>query len=98
MTHYATARRIDIKDMLEDLRKELRSLLDETAGLTRDVKIDPDNGIDMREAVNNYQRDLIVAALRMTRGQQKRAAQLLNLKPSTLNIKMKTLGIEPDEI
>lgn len=98
MTHYATARRIDIKDMLEELRKELRSLLDETAGLTRDVKIDPENGIDMREAVNNYQRDLIVAALRMTRGQQKRAAELLNLKPSTLNIKMKTLGIDADEI
>ncbi len=98
MTHYATARRIDVKDMLEDLRKELRSLLDETAGLTRDVKIDPENGIDMREAVNNYQRDLIVAALRMTRGQQKRAAELLNLKPSTLNIKMKTLGIDADEI
>lgn len=98
MTHYATARRIDVKDMLEDLRKELRSLLDETAGLTRDIKIDPKRGIDMREAVNNYQRDLIVAALRITRGQQKRAAELLNLKPSTLNIKMKTLGIDPDEI
>jgi transcriptional regulator with GAF, ATPase, and Fis domain len=98
MTQYATARRIDVKDMLEELRKELRSLLDETAGLTRDVKIDPNNGIDMREAVNNYQRDLIVAALRMTRGQQKRAAELLGLKPSTLNIKMKTLGIDPDEI
>ena len=98
MTQYATARRIDIKGMLEELRKELRSLLDETATLTREVKIDPDNGIDMREAVNNYQRDLILAALRLTRGQQKRAAELLNLKPSTLNIKMKTLGIDADEI
>lgn len=98
MTQYATARRIDVKDMLDQLRSELRSLLDETAGLTRDVRIDPENGIDMREAVNNYQRDLIVAALRMTRGQQKRAAELLNLKPSTLNIKMKTLGIDVDEI
>jgi len=98
MTHYATARRIDVKEMLEDLRCELRSLLDETAGITRDVRIDPENGIDMREAVNNYQRDLIVAALRLSRGQQKRAAELLNLKPSTLNIKMKTLGIDADEI
>ena len=98
MTHFANARRIDTKEMIEELRKELRSLLDETAGLTRDVRIDPENGIDMREAVNNYQRDLIVTALRLARGQQKRAAQLLNLKPSTLNIKMKTLGIDPDEI
>jgi len=98
MTQYATARRIDAKEMIEDLRKELRSLLDETAGLTRDVKVDPVNGIDMREAVNDYQRDLITAALRIARGQQKRAAQLLNLKPSTLNIKMKTLGIDTNEI
>ena len=98
MTHYATARRIDVKDMIDQLRSELRTLLDETASLTRDVRIDPENGIDMREAVNNYQRDLIVAALRLSRGQQKRAAELLNLKPSTLNIKMKTLGIDPEQI
>ena len=42
MTHYATARRIDVKDMIDQLRSELRSLLDETAGLTRDVRIDPE--------------------------------------------------------
>lgn len=98
MTQFATARRVDAKTMIEELRKELRSLLDETAGFTREVRIDPENGIDMREAVNNYQRDLITTALRLTHGQQKRAAELLNLKPSTLNIKMKTLGINPDEI
>lgn len=98
MTHYSTARRVDAKEMIEELRKELRSLLDETAGLTCDLRIDPENGIDMREAVNNYQRDLIMTALRIAHGQQKRAARLLNLKPSTLNIKMKTLGIDPDEL
>ena len=98
MTQYAAARRIDVKDMIDQLRSELRTLLDETASLTRDVRIDPENGIDMREAVNNYQRDLIVAALRLSRGQQKRAAELLNLKPSTLNIKLKTLGIDPEQI
>ena len=85
-------------ELLEELRGELKQLLDETADLTPEVQIDPDKGIDLRNAVNNYQRDLIVAALRLAKGQQKRAAQLLNLSPSALNVKLKALNIDPNDL
>ena len=41
------------------------------------------------------ERDLITAALRLADGKQKDAARLLNLSPSTLNVKIKALGIDP---
>jgi two-component system response regulator PilR (NtrC family) len=50
-------------------------------------------GMDYYEAVNRYERRLIEAALRQTGGVQKQAAQILGLKPTTLNEKIKRLGI-----
>jgi DNA-binding NtrC family response regulator len=45
------------------------------------------------DAVSRYERQLIEAALRRTGGVQKQAAELLGLKPTTLNEKIKRLGI-----
>jgi two-component system response regulator PilR (NtrC family) len=45
------------------------------------------------DAVNRYERQLIEAALRRTGGVQKQAAEMLGLKPTTLNEKIKRLGI-----
>jgi DNA-binding NtrC family response regulator len=87
--------RRDAEGILEELRAELRRLLEETATLTQAVAIDPEHGIDMREEVARYERDLITAALRLADGKQKDAARLLNLSPSTLNVKIKALGIDP---
>jgi len=45
------------------------------------------------DAVSRYERRLIEGALRKTGGVQKQAAEILGLKPTTLNEKIKRLGI-----
>jgi DNA-binding NtrC family response regulator len=50
-------------------------------------------GLSLGEALSRYERQLIEAALRRTDGVQKRAAEMLGLKPTTLNEKIKRLGI-----
>ena len=45
------------------------------------------------DAVSRYERRLIESALKRTGGVQKQAAELLGLKPTTLNEKIKRLGI-----
>lgn len=50
-------------------------------------------GIDFYEEINCYEILLIKTALEITGGHQKRAAALLKLKPTTLNMKMKILNI-----
>ncbi len=52
-------------------------------------------GVSLAEAVTRYERRLIEAALRRTGGIQKQAAELLGLKPTTLNEKIKRLKIRP---
>jgi DNA-binding NtrC family response regulator len=52
-------------------------------------------GVGLAEAVSRYERQLIEAALRRTGGVQKQAAEALRLKPTTLNEKIKRLGIRP---
>ena len=84
--------------LLDELRAELRQLLSETANFTSKVEIRPDNPIDIREEVAKYERQLISAALRIAHGKQKDAAKLLRLSPSTLNVKIKALGIDPTDL
>jgi len=50
-------------------------------------------GLGLNEALSRYERQLIEAALRRAGGVQKRAAEMLGLKPTTLNEKIKRLGI-----
>ena len=50
-------------------------------------------GIGLQDALARYERQLIEAALKKTGGVQKRAAELLRLRPTTLNEKIKRLGI-----
>jgi two-component system response regulator PilR (NtrC family) len=54
----------------------------------------PDAGLSLKEAVADFERRLIVQALRKTGGNQKRAAQLLQLNATTLNEKLKRLEID----
>jgi len=54
----------------------------------------PPNGISMKETVSRFEAALITKALEITGGVQKKAAQLLDLKPSTLNEMMKRLGFK----
>ena len=53
----------------------------------------PQEGISLKDAVSNYERTMILQSLELANGVQKRAAELLQVKPSTLNEMMKRLGI-----
>jgi transcriptional regulator with PAS, ATPase and Fis domain len=53
----------------------------------------PSEGLSLKDAVSRYERGMILQSLEMANGVQKRAAELLQLKPSTLNEMMKRLGI-----
>jgi len=53
----------------------------------------PAEGISLKDAVSRYERAMILQSLEMANGVQKKAAELLQLKPSTLNEMMKRLGI-----
>jgi len=58
----------------------------------------PDPEVSFWEAVNSFERQLIVRALRSAGGVQKRAAELLQVKPTTLHEMMKRLSITVDSI
>ena len=53
----------------------------------------PPEGLSFRDAVTAYERALLAAALDRTSGVQKRAAELLGLKPTTLNEMLKRHGM-----
>jgi len=53
----------------------------------------PTDGLSLKDAVSRYERTMILQSLEMANGVQKKAAELLQLKPSTLNEMMKRLGI-----
>ncbi|MFL6228056.1 MAG: helix-turn-helix domain-containing protein [Pyrinomonadaceae bacterium] len=55
---------------------------------------DVKNGIDFYDEVRRFETALILEALRLTRGRQKRASELLGLNPTTLNCMIKRLGID----
>jgi len=54
----------------------------------------PPSGIDFKDSVGSYEAALITKALDITGGVQKKAAELLNLKPSTLNEMIKRLHLK----
>ncbi|MCB1056197.1 MAG: sigma-54-dependent Fis family transcriptional regulator, partial [Acidobacteria bacterium] len=58
----------------------------------------PPTGLSLKEAVTAYERQLIIRALQASRGVQKHAAELLQVKPTTLHEMMKRLSISVDSI
>lgn len=78
---------------LDGLRKAALTLLREVESLTnRQPHTSPKLGL--QEEVQRYESELIRAALQRTNGNQRRAAQLLGVKVTTLNCKIKRLGIQ----
>jgi DNA-binding NtrC family response regulator len=53
----------------------------------------PADGVDLKDAVNAYTRALIEASLARCGGVQRRAAQMLRVRPSTFNEMIRRLGI-----
>ncbi len=58
----------------------------------------PANGIPFKDAVGAYERQLIIKALKAAGGVQKRAAELLQVKPTTLHEMMKRLNISAESL
>jgi two-component system response regulator PilR (NtrC family) len=58
----------------------------------------PPAGTSFWDAVNAYERQLIVRALQAAGGVQKRAAELLQVKPTTLHEMMKRLAISAETL
>ncbi len=58
----------------------------------------PSNGMSFKEAIGAYERQLIVRALQTSGGVQKKAAEILKVKPTTLHEMMKRLNISVDAL
>jgi two-component system response regulator PilR (NtrC family) len=58
----------------------------------------PENGVSFKEAVAAFERRLIVKALEAEEGVQKRAAERLKVKPTTLHEMMKRLKITTESL
>lgn len=77
---------------LDSLREAAVTLLREVESLTsRQPQIT--HKLGLQEEVQRYETELIRDALHRTHGNQRRAAQLLGVKVTTLNCKIKRLGI-----
>src|SRR4051794_29161997 len=77
--------------ILQDLAKRL---LGEISTLQRpEDMIRMGEGFSLDEQMHKIEIDLIRRALSMTSGRQREAAALLGVKPTTLNMKIKRLGI-----
>ena len=55
----------------------------------------PPEGISFREVITDFERRLIESTLEAAGGVQKRAAELLHIKPTTLNEMIKRHDIRP---
>ena len=58
----------------------------------------PQNGVSFKDAVSDYERQLIIRALQASGGVQKRAAEMLKVKPTTLHEMMKRLNVSAESI
>lgn len=58
----------------------------------------PEPGVSFWDAVSSYERQLIVRALQSSGGVQKKAAEILQVKPTTLHEMMKRLSISAETL
>ncbi len=93
-----------VRDRAQRLVTLALSLLNEAQNLARDKafteasaqlrSLNLAEGIDFYKEVERFEIELIRLALDRTHGCQAKAARLLQIKPTTLNSKIKLLGIE----
>lgn len=82
---------------LDSLREVALMLLREVESLAS--RQEPQNGhLGLQEEVQRYESELIRHALMRTGGNQRRAAKLLGVKVTTLNCKIKRLGIQAADL
>ena len=58
------------------------------------VALDAEESLDLKERTQAFQKKVILAALKKTKGVQNKAAKLLGVKPTTLNEMIKRLNID----
>ena len=75
------------------LEAELLSM--ELDVLTGERGLDPDVSVNFYEAVESFEKNLLLATLTLERGNQTRAARRLSLGITTLNAMLKRHGIDP---
>ena len=81
---------------LDTLRDAAITLLREVESLSKQQEPQGQQRLGLQEEVQRYEMELIRDALQRTHGNQRRAAQLLRVKVTTLNCKIKRLGIGQD--
>ncbi len=78
---------------IEALKELAQNLMAEIEALRQAKPLDFSRGIDFQEEIRMYESALIRQALRLTRGNQRKAASLLGLRHTTLNSKIKRYNI-----
>lgn len=85
----------EMDNRLEALRVLSNSLVREIEALRKGKTAVIPSKINLIEEVQRFEKELIRCALVRTGGKQRQAARLLNVKNSTLNMKIKRYGINP---
>ena len=85
----------EMDNRLEALRVLSNSLVREIEALRKGKTAAISSKINLIEEVQRFEKELIRCALVRTGGKQRQAARLLNVKISTLNMKIKRYGINP---
>jgi DNA-binding NtrC family response regulator len=78
---------------LKLIRQLGTTFLEELGSFAHERELDLADGIDFYNEVRRFEIELIQCALKQTGGHQRAAAALLNLKPTTLNTKIKIYNI-----
>ncbi len=84
-----------LSSKISELKNNAYMLLQEIRELSKLEFSDIQRGIDLQEEVRRFEIKLIKLALQETDGRQVRAANLLGIKMTTLNEKIKRYGIDP---
>lgn len=79
---------------LDSLREAALTLLREVETLASQQEPQTNGELGLQQEVQRYESELIRQALQRTHGNQRRAAKLLGVKVTTLNCKIKRLGIQ----
>jgi len=83
---------------LDSLREAALTLMREVESLAslQEPHTNGNGKLVLQEEVQRFESELIRQALQRTHGNQRRAAKLLGVKVTTLNCKIKRLGIQTD--
>jgi two-component system response regulator PilR (NtrC family) len=79
-------------------RNNLPPFLYNSKGKQKKIRVTSDSTGTLKEQTQRFQENWILEALRKSNGVQKKAAQLLGVKPTTLNEMIKRLGIDINDL